>query len=73
MARDMSDAEIMKMELEQLQKEVKNTREPVSISRAVVPNIIVHFFLYFDHVYNADKSIIFSLRFPPDNKHRKSN
>lgn len=34
MARDMSDAEIMKMELEQLQKEVKNNREPVSISKA---------------------------------------
>ncbi|KAI7803731.1 guanine nucleotide-binding protein G(I)/G(S)/G(O) subunit gamma-T2a [Triplophysa rosa] len=32
MARDMSDAEIMKMELDQLQKEVKNTREPVSNS-----------------------------------------
>ncbi|KAK9977408.1 hypothetical protein ABG768_019222 [Culter alburnus] len=30
MARDMSDKEILKMELEQLQKEVKNTREPVS-------------------------------------------
>ncbi len=32
MARDMSDKEILKMELEQLQKEVKNTREPVSSS-----------------------------------------
>lgn len=32
MARDMSDKEILKMELEQLQKEVKNTREPVSLS-----------------------------------------
>ncbi|KAL1277818.1 hypothetical protein QQF64_024491 [Cirrhinus molitorella] len=30
MARDMSDKDILKMELEQLQKEVKNTREPVS-------------------------------------------
>lgn len=30
MARDMSDKEILKMELEQLQKEAKNTREPVS-------------------------------------------
>ncbi|XP_073689585.1 guanine nucleotide-binding protein G(I)/G(S)/G(O) subunit gamma-T2a [Garra rufa] len=32
MARDMSDKDILKMELEQLQKEVKNTREPVSKS-----------------------------------------
>lgn len=32
MARDMSDKDILKMELEQLQKEVKNTREPVSSS-----------------------------------------
>ncbi|RXN33041.1 beta-1,4 N-acetylgalactosaminyltransferase 2-like protein [Labeo rohita] len=30
MARDMSDKDILKMELEQLQKEVKTTREPVS-------------------------------------------
>uniref|UniRef100_A0A672S413 G protein gamma domain-containing protein n=1 Tax=Sinocyclocheilus grahami TaxID=75366 RepID=A0A672S413_SINGR len=30
MARDMSDEDILKMELEQFQKEVKNTREPVS-------------------------------------------
>lgn len=32
MARDMSDKDILKMELEQLQKEVKTTREPVSSS-----------------------------------------
>ncbi|KPP71223.1 guanine nucleotide-binding protein G(I)/G(S)/G(O) subunit gamma-T2-like [Scleropages formosus] len=30
MARDMSDIDILKMELQQLQKEVKNEREPVS-------------------------------------------
>ncbi|KAK1159132.1 guanine nucleotide-binding protein G(I)/G(S)/G(O) subunit gamma-T2-like [Acipenser oxyrinchus oxyrinchus] len=30
MARDLSDKEIMAMELEQLQKEVKNERIPVS-------------------------------------------
>ncbi|KAL7850484.1 hypothetical protein SRHO_G00198330 [Serrasalmus rhombeus] len=30
MARDMSDKDILKMEIEQLQKEAKNTREPVS-------------------------------------------
>ncbi|XP_048871419.1 guanine nucleotide-binding protein G(I)/G(S)/G(O) subunit gamma-T2b [Brienomyrus brachyistius] len=30
MARDMSDKEILKMELEQLQKEVKNERMPIS-------------------------------------------
>lgn len=30
MARDMSDKDIMKMELEQLQKEVNNTRIAVS-------------------------------------------
>ncbi|XP_066499000.1 guanine nucleotide-binding protein G(I)/G(S)/G(O) subunit gamma-T2-like [Hoplias malabaricus] len=30
MARDMSDKDILKMEIEQMQKEVKITREPVS-------------------------------------------
>ncbi|KAG9264393.1 guanine nucleotide-binding protein G(I)/G(S)/G(O) subunit gamma-T2a [Astyanax mexicanus] len=30
MARDMSDKDILKMEIDQLQKEVKTAREPVS-------------------------------------------
>lgn len=36
MARDMSDKEILKMELEQLKKEVSTPRTPVSIKHVTV-------------------------------------
>lgn len=64
MARDMSDAEIMKMELEQLQKEVKTTREPVSISRVVISYTVV---LFSWNVWHVKKT--FSDTDPPISVH----
>lgn len=43
MARDMSDKEILKMELDQLKKEVSTARTPVSKNNLSSLNRISHF------------------------------